>query len=349
MISRALIAATATLLLTGAASGSDTQSLPVPHTIRVGGSDLNGLMPLWEAEFARLHPEIRFDNHMASGDAAIGALEAGAVDIVANGREPVLTEYLSFAEVFGHDGPFQVTVATGSAEKLGRTWAQVIFVNRANPLAHMTMAQLEGVFAGARTGGYDGYRWTSSKALPADRTIRSWGGLGLGGTWAARPIHTYGYAPTGMSNFFEGVVFHGGTSWAPGYRQYVEASAKQATDRAGTTDQMMDDLEHDPDGIAWAGLAHAKEHPNVKAIALGVDAGGPFIPCTRETVAARRYPLTRSIFIQLDRAPGKPLDPEVRAFLDYVLSEAGQAVVARQDQYLALPESFATAQRDALN
>lgn len=346
---RALIAATATLLLTGAAPGNDAPSLPVPHTVRVGGSDLNGLMPLWEAAFARLHPEIRFDNYMASGDAAIGALEAGAVDIVANGREPVLTEFLSFAEVFGHEGPFQIVVATGSADKLGRTWAQVIYVNRANPIAHMTMAQLEGVFADARSGGYDGYRWTTTKKLPASRTIRSWGGLGLGGAWAKRPIHSYGYAPTGMSNFFESVVFHGGTRWAPGYRQYVEASAKQATDRAGTTDQMMDDLEHDPDGIAWAGVAHGKGHPNVKMIALGINPAGPFIPCTRETVAAREYPLTRSIFIQFDRAPGKPLAPEVRAFLDYVLSEAGQAVVARQDQYLALPASFAAAQRRALD
>lgn len=324
------------------------EPLPPTSVIRVGGSDLNGLVPLWEAGFARSHPGVRFENHMVSGDAAIGAIEAGAVDIVANGREPVLTEFLAFSEVFGNDGPYQVTVATGSHEKLGRTWAQVIYVNAANPIAHLTMDQLERVFAGARTGGYIGYRWTSAKALPLSRLIRSWRQLGLHGRWARQPIHTYGYAPTGMSNFFEQTVFHGGTVWAPGYRQYVETSAKQATDHAGTIDQMMADLEKDPDGIAWAGLAHAAGHPGVKAIRLGWSASGPFLPCTRETVESRRYPLTRSVFIQLNRAPNAPVAPPIRAFLDYILSPEGQDIVRRQGEYLALPPAFARDQQAAL-
>lgn len=324
------------------AASPEPQSTPV--VIRVGGSELNGLMRLWEADFMRDHPGIAFDNKMASGDAAIGTLSAGAADIVANGREPMLTEFLGFAEALGNDGPFQLTVATGSAEKLGRTWAQVVYVNSANPLLRLTMAQLERVFSGARTGGYEGYRWTSSKALPASRTITRWGQLGLAGTWSKRPIHTYGYAPTGMSNFFETIVFHGGTVWAPGYRQYVEASAKQAADHAGTTDAMMDALEHDPNGIAWAGLAHWHGHAHVKTVALGWTTAGPFYQCTRESVSTRRYPLTRSVFIQFNHPPGTTIAPATRAFLEYVLSPRGQEVVARQGEYLALPADFASSE-----
>ena len=84
-------------------------------------------------------------------------------------------------------------------------------------------------------------------------------------------------APTGMSNFFELTVFHGGTKWNPNLRQYVETLAKQATAHAGTTDQMMDDLARDRYGIAWAGLAHAKGKPGVKALALSFSPDGPFI------------------------------------------------------------------------
>ena len=204
------------------AARNDPQTFPVylaknqvSGLIRNSGSALGGLLGRWEAEFVKLQPGIKFQDDLRSGDAAIGALEAGAADLAVNGREPVLTEYLSFAEVFDNDGPFQITIATGSAELLGRTWAQVIYVNQDNPIAHLTMAQLDGVFGAARTGGYRGYKWTSDAARSTDKDIRTWGQLGLTGKWKNKPINTYGYAPTGMSNFFELTVFHGGTKWNP--------------------------------------------------------------------------------------------------------------------------------------
>lgn len=316
---------------------------PVTGVIRTSGSELAGLLALWEAGFAKLQPGVRFENHLLSGDAAIGALEAGAADLAVNGREPVLTEFLSFAEVFGNDGPFQVAVATGSPDKLGRTWAEVIYVNKDNPIARLSMAQLEAVFGAERTGGYEGYKWTTRLARSAAQDIRTWGQLGLTGAWADKPIHTYGYAPTGMSNFFELKVFHGGTKWNPNYKQYVEATAKQATDRAGTTDQMMADLAADRYGIAWAGLAHGVGQTRVKVVALGETDKGPFLAPSRETVASRAYPLTRSIFMQMNRPPGAALPPAIAAFLRYVLSREGQAVVQAQGDYLPLtPDALRT-------
>ena len=344
------------LLAFAAMPAMASQSWPAyaPHEtvtgeIRTSGAALAGLMETWEEGFRRAQPGITFKNDFASGDAAIGALESGAADLAPNGREPVLTEYLSFAEVFGNDGPFQVTVGTGSYEVLGRTWAQVIFVNRDNTLTHLTLAQLDGIFGAERTGGYDGYKWLTSKARGAERNIRTWGQLGLTGEWADKPIDTFGYAPTGMSNFFEKTVFDGGTKWNPNYRQYVETSAKQATGHDGTTDQMLDDLSRDKYGIAWAGIAHAREKPGVKAIALSREAGGPFIDCTLETVRSRTYPLTRSIFIQLNRQPGKPIAPKLKEFLLYILSRDGQEAIERQGEYLPLPPDEAERQRKALD
>lgn len=325
---------------------------PAPQisgVIRTSGSDLAGLLNLWEGGFHKLQPNVRFENHLDSGDAAIGAVEAHAADVAVNGREPVLTEFLSFAEVFGNDGPFQVTVATGSAEKLGRTWAEVIYVNKANPITHLTMAQLAGIFGAERTGGYQGYKWTPRLARGQELNIRTWGQLGLAGEWADKPIHTYGYAPTGMSNFFELKVFHGGTKWNSNYRQYVEATAKQATDRAGTTDQMMDDLEADPYGIAWAGLAHGEGRDKVKLVALGDTAGGAFYLPSRQTVGDRSYPLTRSVYMQMNRPPGTPLPPALRAFLLYVLSREGQQSVRDQGDYLPLTVDEVKRQRKALD
>jgi phosphate transport system substrate-binding protein len=316
--------------------------------VRNAGSELGGLLKSWEIGFNSLQPGVRFVDDLRSGDAAIGAVESGAADLAVNGREPLLAEYLSFVEVFHNDGPLQITVATGSYDVLGRTWAEVIYVNRDNPLTHLTLAQLDGIFGAARTGGYQGYKWTSAAARTAASDLRTWGQLGLTGPWADKPIHTYGFAPTGMSNFFELTVFHGGTKWNPNYRQYVETTAKQATEHSGTADQMLDDLSQDPYGIAWAGIAHARGKPLVKAIALGRGDGGPFVPCTLATTADRTYPLTRSIFIQLNRPPGTALDPRIREFLRYILSRQGQAAVTAQGEYLPLTREELDRQREAL-
>ena len=339
----------------GAQSGNTLQDLPdyvpqqtVSGVIRNNGSDLGGLMARWEKGFAKYQPGIVFHDDLRSGDAAIGALEAGASDLAPNGREPVLTEYLSFAEVFQNDGPLQVTVATGSYDVLGRTWAEVIFVNKDNPISHLTMKQLDGIFGAERTGGYRGYKWSSAAARSAKDNLRTWGQLGLRGEWADKPIQTYGYAPTGMSNFFELTVFHGGTKWNPNCRQYAETSAKQATSHAGTTDQMLDDLSQDKYGIAWAGVAHARNKPGVKTIALAWTSAGPYIACTRESVQSRNYPLTRSVFIQMNRPPGMPIDPKLREFLRYILSRQGQQEVLRQGEYLPLTAAELKKQRSAL-
>jgi len=321
----------------------------VSGIIRNNGSALAGLVTAWEAGFKKYHSGITFQNSLTSGDAAIGALESGASDLAPNGREPVLTEYLSFAEVFGNDGPFQVIVATGSFEVLGRTWAPVIFVNKDNPLTQLTMKQLDQIFGAERTGGYSGYRWNTAAARPASENIRTWGQLGLTGEWAKKAIQTYGYAPTGMSSFFEKQVFHGGTKWNSNLRQFVETDAKQATNHASTTDQMMDELSHDKYGIAWAGVAHAKGKLGVKAIALSDNPGGPFIQCNEQTVRDRTYPLTRNIYFQLNRPPNTPIEPRLKEFLLFILSREGQKIVSAQGEYLPLTTDELNRQRRALD
>lgn len=318
-------------------------------TIRMGGSDLNGLVLLWERAFSRRQPGVAFVNRMLSGDAAVGDLTSGAADMVANGREPVLTEFLAFAEVFHNDGPLQVAVATGSADKLGRTWAPVIYVNAQNPLRGLTMRELDGIFGAERTGGYLGYRWTTTLARPAAANIRLWGELGLDRDWRERPIQTYGYAPTGMSNFFELAVFHGGATWASGYRQYVEATAKQITEPAGGTERMMSDLEADPGGVAWAGLAHSHGHPGVRVVPIAASAGGPFIVATPQTVRSHVYPLARFVYMQMNKTPGEPLAPPVKAFVAFILSRDGQALTEAQGEYLSLTPALAETERRKLD
>ena len=52
-------------------------------------------------------------------------------------------------------------------------------------------------------------------------------------------------------------------------------------------------------------------------------------------MVSKKYPLARYLYVYVNKAPGKPLDPLVKEFLKLVLSREGQEVVVK-DGYLPL-------------
>ena len=311
----------------------------ISDPVRIFGGELGGMVKIWEEGFRQYHPEARFQDSFPTSDGATAGLITGVADIGVSGREPTLTEFLSFNETFKYDLE-TIAVATGAYDIKGKTWAIVVFVNKDNPLTKLTMKQLDGIFGAERTGGYDGYKWTARAARNASDNIRTWGQLGLGGEWSSKPIQTYGYANTGMAKFFELKVFSGGEKWNPNYREYVESETKMVTDEGGSSYHMLGELVKDKLGIGWSGIAHAKRFPELKAIALAADERGPYVLPTRETVQNRTYPLARAVFMYIKHHPGHAVDPKVKEFLRYVLSQEGQEEVARKGIYLPLPADY---------
>ena len=307
----------------------------VSGVIRNWGRNIGaGVMKLWQDGFVKYQPDIRFEEvpHSGSSDAAIGGLWSGSADMAPNGREVMFSEYLGFYETFGYD-PLEMTVATGAYD--GATWGVVIFVNKDNPISKLTMKQLDGIFGSERTGGYigGGFKWFPQAARSAKENIRTWGQLGLTGEWANKEINTYGYAFTGMTNFFQRKVFNGGDKWNPNYRQYVETGTKMVVDESLTITHALAELEKDRYGICWAGIPQLnKARVKVKSLALAAKDGGPYIEPTIYTFQDRTYPLTRSLYILLNRPPGKPLDPKLKEFMRYILSREGQEDVVKKSE-----------------
>ena len=64
--------------------------------------------------------------------------------------------------------------------------------------------------------------------------------------------------------------------------------------------------------------------------------GKPFEAPTYEGVAAATYPLSRLVFFNTNKAPGKPLDPALEEFLRFILSREGQQIVLDHARYLPL-------------
>ena len=66
---------------------------------------------------------------------------------------------------------------------------------------------------------------------------------------------------------------------------------------------------------------------------------------TYENVALAAYPLSRLTFFNVNKAPGKPLDPALEEFLRFILSREGQQVVLDHASYIPLRANQAQAAR----
>ncbi|MFI5357279.1 MAG: PstS family phosphate ABC transporter substrate-binding protein [Opitutales bacterium] len=354
------ILALSALALASAAQATEWDLSALPHyqpqsqvrgTIRLGGASMAGLVVIWEQAFKKYQPDILFANELPSSDVAVAHLIVGDVDLAPCGREPSLEEILGFTEKYGHNLT-PIIVGTGAWNTPGgSSWSPVVFVSRDNSLTRLTLKQLDGIFGAERTGGYgeNSCVFTTRGARGPEGNIRTWGQLGLTGEWADRPIQTYGYAATGMRHFFELRVFQGGDKWAPNYRECVETGTKMLTDGSGVgSHDMLLALAHDKFGIGWSGNGHAASVPGLKAIALAGTDNGPYYEPNERNMQTHDYPLSRNVFIYVNRPPGHPLDPRLKAFLRFVLSAEGQEILAHNGLHLPLTGPTLQAQRQKL-
>jgi phosphate transport system substrate-binding protein len=348
-----IFAAALLLVISACAFGQDAglSNLPsykpehkIAGAIRCFGSDLKGQVAAWQAGFLKYHPDAVFaNNFMTSSEGAMAGLYTGLSDVAPAGDDAKITDQMPFFNTFRYL-PLELSVATGGYEKRGTLWAIQIVVNKQNPISHLTMKQLDGIFGSERTGGWEGIEYTSKYARGPEQNVRTWGQLGLTGEWANQPIRTYGYIAPGFVIAFERKVFHWSDKWNPNYREFVEA--KETTQdnfgQAVASERMLEELSKDKYGIAWAAVMHTKDYPEVKGIALAVQDNGPFVDLTPENVRNRTYPLIRDAYIYLNRTPARPLDAKVKEFMRYILSREGQEDVLRLGVYNPLtPEALA--------
>jgi phosphate transport system substrate-binding protein len=326
----------------------------VSGTIRNFGFGLGGVLKLWEEDFRKIHPGIRFDDKLPTSDAAIPALVTGVTDLAPDGGEPAITEALSFFEVYGYP-PTDITVASGAFDVEGKSNGPVILVHKDNPITQLSMDQLDGIFGAERTAGMRGFQWAPANGRGPEKNIRTWGELGLTGEWAAKPIQTYGHAPSGTTRFFQWKVMGNGDKWNPNYREYVETGSKMIADedkaeqRLGLQHMLKEELARDRYAIAWTVMPQAKGIEGIKVVAVVPRGSDRAVTPSKESFQDRTYPMVRSIYIYLNRKPGAAVDPKLREFLRYILSREGQEVVARNGSYLPLTAAVVNEQRRKLD
>ncbi|WP_186372744.1 PstS family phosphate ABC transporter substrate-binding protein [Yersinia aleksiciae] len=275
----------------------------------VGSDTLANLLSLWGDDFNHHYPGVNLQIQAAGSSTAPAALAAGAAQLGPMSRPMKAGEITAFIQRYGYP-PLAVPVAVD---------ALVVFVHQDNPLNKLTLSQLDAIFSQNRRCG-------------APRPIQRFGELGLAGDWAARTLERYSRnSASGTYGYFKHRVlcdgdFVNNINELPGSASVVQAVAGSLN------------------GIGYASIGF--RNSGVKPLALAAS-GQDFVSPTAENVKDGRYPLSRYLYIYINKVPGQPLEPLTAAFLERVLSPEGQKR-ATHDGYLPLPPEVLTQTRKAL-
>jgi phosphate transport system substrate-binding protein len=86
-------------------------------------------------------------------------------------------------------------------------------------------------------------------------------------------------------------------------------------------------VTEDKFAIGYSGIGYKTS--GVRVVPVSAKPGGACIDDSVENVLSGKYPLARFLYVYVNKAPNKPLEPLVREFLKYVLSQQGQQTVVR--------------------
>lgn len=319
----------------------------VSGVIRIWGSNYitdGYLGGYWEEKFKQYHPDAVLDWHMKTSRAAVPALALDVADI-GIGRKVTFGELQLFQRYKDRD-PLEIDIATGSYDVPGWQPGYGVLVHKDNPLKHISMEQLDGIFGAERSGGWDGTNWRPERARGPEKDIRTWGQLGLKGEWADKPINVYGlnlryHQATEISD----MILGSSDKWNERlrvYANYVTADGKLARD-------MNEDLAQDRYGIGifaapTTKLGGEESEPMLKVLPVGRTDEGPFVLYTLENLQNRTYPMYDEIWAYADVDSSRPADRATIELLRFIVSREGQELVMKDGKYLPLTAEVAEAQ-----
>ena len=268
----------------------------------VGSDTLNNLMTYWAENFQKFYPNAKVQIEGKGSSTAPPALISGTAQLGPMSREMKGTELDAFEKKYG----YKPTPIRTSADALA------VFVNKDNPIKCLSFKQVDGMFSKSRRqGGED---------------ISTWGQVGLTGEWANKPVSLYGRnSASGTYGFFKEHALKNGD-----FKNIVkEQPGSAAVVQGATVDRFA---------VGYSGIGYTTA--GVRAVPLTEKDGGRCVEATADNAYSGSYPLARFLYVYVNKAPGKPLDPLTREFVKLIVAREGQEGVLK-DGYFPIPATIA--------
>ena len=264
----------------------------------VGSDTLANLMTLWAEQFNREYPNVNIQIQAAGSSTAPPALTEGTSNLGPMSREMKDDELEAFEDKYGYK-PTAIPVAID---------ALAVLVNKDNPIKGLTAEQVDAIFS-------------STNKCGGDKSIETWGDAGVA-AWGAKSIQLYGRnSVSGTYGYFKEHALCKGDFKSNVNEQPGSASVVQS-------------VTSSVNGIGYSGMGYSTS--GIKMVPLAKKGTQKFVDATPENAVAGTYPLTRYLYVYVNKKPNQPLAPLDGEFIKMVLSKTGQQVVIK-DGYIPLP------------
>ncbi|NTS77650.1 phosphate ABC transporter substrate-binding protein PstS family protein [Catenovulum sp. SM1970] len=268
----------------------------------VGSDTLANMMTFWAEEYKRTYPNVTIQVQAAGSSTAPPALTEGTAQFGPMSRKMKSKEKEAFEERFGYK-PTPVRVAID---------ALAVFAHKDNPIQGLTIKQLDAIFSTTRKCG-------------ADADITRWGDLGLTGDWTRKDIQLFGRnSVSGTYGYFK-------------KKGLCKGDFKSNVNEQPGSASVVQSISSSLNAIGYSGIGYLTS--GVKTVPLAKK-GTNYIDATTENAVAGNYPLSRFLYVYVNKHPNKPLDPLTAEFLKMVLSKTGQYIVEK-DGYIPIPGKVA--------
>ena len=269
----------------------------------VGSDTLANLMTFWAEEYKRQYPSVNIQIQAAGSSTAPPALAEGTSSLGPMSRKMKNKELQAFEKKHGYK-PTVIRVALD---------ALAVYVNKDNPIKGMTIPQVDAAFSVTRKCG-------------ASKGASSWGDLGLSGPWASRSLQIYGRnSVSGTYGYFK-------------KKGLCKGDFKSTVNEQPGSASVVQSITSSLNGIGYSGIGYKTS--GVRAVPIAKKEGKPFVDASAENAINKTYPLSRFLYVYVNKHPNKPLAPLELEFVKLVLSKVGQEVVVK-DGYIPLPASVA--------